>query len=205
MSNDPCRPQRVVREMHLHESIQEVLERSAREQSDEVGQALDLSEDGAMQEAGAGGAHKAGAGGVAASLHDWGASLGAGWRRRTLADGGVAEEGVVEEEGAEAGQAALQGLDPGIVEALNWANLTLFARELAAFDHLGEGGALRTRPMLLHKVANPLHMYYLHWRLQHCRVPKHDLIGGAGEQLALRDLPTLHEIFHVSPRKKIGG
>lgn len=221
MSNDPCRPQRVVRDIHMHESIQGLLERSTKGQSDEVGHALDFSEDSGIQEAAA--SHKGGGG-----VLSWGVSLG-GWRRRLFGHGkldAAADEmgtsgsmhgrGLAAEEDAgtwdadadaeaDAGlEAGNKELDPGIAEALNWQNLTLFSRDIAAFDVLGEAGSLRTRPMLLHKVANPLHMYYMHWRLRHCRVPKRDLIFGPGEELALRDLPSLHDIFHVSPRKKAG-
>ena len=219
MSNDPCRPQRVVRDIHMHESIQGLLERSAKGQSDEVGHALDFSEDNGIQEAAA--SHKGG------GVLSWGASLGS-WRRRLFgqrdpdgvgaaadahsAAGGMhgrgraaGEDAGTWDADAEAGAGLGEGtgeLDPGIAEALNWRNLTMFSRDIAAFDMLGEGGSLRTRPMLLHKVANPLHMHYLHWRLQHCRVPKQDLLFGPGEQLALRDLPSVHDIFRVSPRKK---
>eukprot|EP00892_Ulva_mutabilis_P006228 jgi/Ulvmu1/3978/UM182_0006.1 len=208
MSNDPCRPQRVVREIHMHESIQELLERSAKVQSDEVGQALDLSEDEAAQEAGGAGSEARKAAGVAAhAFADWDNSVSTGWRR-TLSQPGAADDRAAHAarqlqagqaaEGGEAVSGVHQDLDPAVLEALNWRNLTLFAQTIAASDR--EGGSLRTRPMVLHKVANPLHMYYLHWRLQHCSIPKKDLIAAPGEALALRDLPSLHEIFHITTK-----
>lgn len=221
MSNDPCRPQRVLREIHMHQSIQQLLERSEKVQSDEVGQALDLSEEDAGQEAGAA-AQK--------TVGEWGSAFSAGWRRKSLTStaesdavgaagavrsgwevraGGEAAgvrtrsgRGLAEEQAGEAVSGVHSVLDPAVLEALNWRNLTLFAQTVAAWDMLGEGASLRTRPMVLHKVANPLHMHYLHWRLLHCSVPKKDLIGGAGEVLAQRDLPSLHEIFHITPRQK---
>jgi hypothetical protein len=43
MSTDPCKPARASRQVHMHNSIQALLERSAREQGDEVGHKLDLT------------------------------------------------------------------------------------------------------------------------------------------------------------------
>ena len=46
----------------------------------------------------------------------------------------------------------------------------------------------RSRPLILHKIADPLHMHYLHWRLLHCAIPRKELTK-AGEEFALRDIP----------------
>ena len=51
----------------------------------------------------------------------------------------------------------------------------------------------RSRPLILHKIADPLHMHYLHWRLLHCAIPRHDLPGPA-QDFALRDIPA--DVLH---------
>ena len=47
------------------------------------------------------------------------------------------------------------------------------------------------------QVANPLHMHYLHWRLQHCDVPVQDLLQPAAVQHAAKHIPSVHDIFAV--------
>ena len=56
----------------------------------------------------------------------------------------------------------------------------------------------RTRPMVLHKVANPLHLHYLHWRLTHCGIPPVDLLSPPALENALSWLPTVSDIFHMN-------
>jgi hypothetical protein len=48
------------------------------------------------------------------------------------------------------------------------------------------------------QVANPLHLYYLHWRLQHCAVPKADLLTEEAMSLAKDYMPSARLIFHYS-------
>lgn len=74
---------------------------------------------------------------------------------------------------------------------------TALARSIAAEDDLATEAdtTWRTRPMVMHKVANPLHMYYLHWRLQHCAIPKQDLLTPEAIALAQGSMPSTRVIF----------
>jgi hypothetical protein len=56
----------------------------------------------------------------------------------------------------------------------------------------------RTRPMIMHKVANPLHMHYLQWRLTHCGIPQADLMSEDALAYAASVLPSTADIFDVS-------
>jgi hypothetical protein len=55
----------------------------------------------------------------------------------------------------------------------------------------------RTRPMVLHKVANPLHLYYLHWRLRHCAIPRKELLTPPALANSLNEIPSTKDIFHT--------
>jgi hypothetical protein len=52
----------------------------------------------------------------------------------------------------------------------------------------------RTRPMVMHKVAEALHLHYLHWRLQHCAIPAAELNSSAAVKSALRSMPPLRSL-----------
>ena len=79
---------------------------------------------------------------------------------------------------------------------------SLFFRSIEAEDYLAEDSesGWRTRPMVMHKVANPLHLHYLHWRLQHCAIPKVDLLTPEAVALAQSSMPSARVIFHSSPQ-----
>jgi hypothetical protein len=62
----------------------------------------------------------------------------------------------------------------------------------------GSSQVWRTRPMILHKVANPLHLYYLQWRLTHCSIPQADLLSDDAIASAASVIPSTADIFHVS-------
>lgn len=75
----------------------------------------------------------------------------------------------------------------------------VYSDVLDATDDRGNAVSLwRTRPLVLHKVANPLHLHYLHWRLTHCGIPQIDLLSEAALSNALASLPTVSDIFHMN-------
>lgn len=75
----------------------------------------------------------------------------------------------------------------------------IFSDVLEREDESGERVSVwRTRPMILHKVANPLHMHYLQWRLTHCGIPQSELLTESALDSAAAEIPAVQDIFHVS-------
>ena len=57
---------------------------------------------------------------------------------------------------------------------------------------------LRTRPMIMHKVNNPRHVHFLHWRVQHCGIPPDELNDAAAVASAAEYLPSRTDMYRMS-------
>ena len=240
LSADPCRPMRVERKIHMTASIQQLLERSAQAQAEEVGHSLSLSVTETDETGDFKGESYSGDddqdGGVASDTKTTTGSLrGASPKRHRppkhkptviAAAHALPESQEAETEGEQRALRALMAVF-GEVSALrhrtlsnqknsnalrNWEELnlsttpqfltgsSLFFRSIEAEDYLSDDSdsLWRTRPMVMHKVANPLHLHYLHWRLQHCAIPKADLLTPEAVALAQSSMPPARVIFHSS-------
>ena len=52
--------------------------------------------------------------------------------------------------------------------------------------------------MVMHKVNNPRHMHFLHWRLQHCGVPADELMDSAAVASAAERIPSREDMYRLS-------
>lgn len=224
LSADPCKLSPVdASKMFKSSSFEQLLERSAKAQADEVGHSLELSiddnnengdssddsdsgDDGAAEGADTGGADTSLT--KKQMLESWGVEAADAGGQQNLLRALLAVFGEVSalrsrNLNQNSVTALRQGEDSNTIqsglEILQYR--ALFSRTIDAEDFLSDKSesGWRTRPMIMHKVANPLHLHYLHWRLQHCAIPKADLMTPEAIANAQSYMPSARVIFHTIP------
>jgi hypothetical protein len=85
----------------------------------------------------------------------------------------------IELPGAEEAAAALQG---------DVADGDVFRRRNLLYEW-------QTPPMVMHKIANPLHLHYLHWRVHHCKIPRDGILDPAAIVNAQASMPSVSALF----------
>ena len=225
LSGDPCKPKKAESGIQMRESaLEELRDAASRQQSEEAGEEAELST--ADQEADSGGGVDQDAEGGAARMLRTAPQLqdtlqhsstvdavralcAASWARGVQASGATAAEPAltmqqgVPSPGSLAHAARAPPFQrvprrnssaPGASRGDEIVYSDLLEREDAAGARVA---TWRTRPMILHKVANPLHMYYLQWRLTHCGIPQRELLTARALESAAANIPNVQDIFHV--------
>ena len=230
---------RVERKIHMNEAIQQLLERSAQAQAEEIGHSLSLSvtdnDENGDFDSDTFSDDDAQSGGAELDAETVPGLRGGSEKRKRASRHSppVLATAHAEFEGEQRSLRALTAV-LGEVSALRHQNLnshnrkvvnaseafqnlekqslastsqivnttSLFFRSIEAEDYMSDGNETfwRSRPMVMHKVANPLHLYYLHWRLQHCAIPKADLLSPEAVALARSSMPSAREIFQSTPQ-----
>jgi hypothetical protein len=182
LSHDPCKEETVWGTMFMSDSLKALLERSKKGQASEVAQAGDSGADVTQ---------------IALPEAEEAAALDGGVSDRVNGDDGGFRrletlQGAGESDDSE-GSAGLGGARQLPGDLAEW---------LEGTPGLHGGGSARrlagewaTRAMILHKIANPLHLHYLHWRLQHCAIPRADLLDPAAVANAQSSMPSVSALF----------